>query len=94
MTPRPMKLPSKNRRLEASTVSIQENMDASACLTDQDVRAVFVEETEEIRLLRLVDRGQHVLWIEQGPYDAHQLDCAASFRVAVTSHLLNDDVHQ
>ena len=47
---------------------------------------------EEISLLRLVDAGQHVLGVQQGADDAHQLDRGA--HVCVADHALDDDVHQ
>lgn len=37
------------------------------------VHAMLVEKVEKVRLLRLVDGGQHVLWVHQEPQNATQL---------------------
>ena len=39
----------------------------------KDVNAVLVEVVEEVGLLALVDTGQHVLDVQQGSHDSHQL---------------------
>ena len=53
---------------------------------------MFVEMVEEVSLLRLVDASQHVLGVQEGADDAHQLDRGP--HVCVADHALDDDVHQ
>ena len=63
-------------------------------LTYEDMHAVLVEKVEEVCLLRLLRRGEHIFWVEEGPDDASQLNTVAHLGVVVTRHLLDDDVHQ
>ena len=56
------------------------------------VHAMFVEMIEEISLLRLVEAGQHVLGVQQGADDAHQLHGGP--HVCVADHALDYNVHQ
>ena len=67
---------------------------AAGVRTYEDVHAVFVKVVEEVGLLRFVDAGEHVLRVEEGPNDAHELDGAAHLGVGVADHLLNYHVHQ
>ena len=63
-------------------------------LTYEDMHAVLVEKVEEVSLLRLLRRGEHIFWVEEGPDDASQLNTISHLGVVVTRHLLDDDVHQ
>ena len=41
-----------------------------------------------------IDGGEHVLWVDQGPEQAHQLNSTSQLRVRVTDHLFYDHVDQ
>ena len=58
------------------------------------MHAVLVEEVQEVSLLRLVHRGQHVLRVEQHPNDVGELAGIAQSRILVAVHLLDDHVHE
>ena len=58
------------------------------------MHAVLVEIVQEIRLLRLVHRRQHVLRVQQHSDDVGQLNSVAHFRICVAVHLLDNYVHE
>ena len=50
-----------------------QNLREALLLTYEDMHAVLVEKVEEVSLLRLLRRGEHIFWVEEGPDDPHQL---------------------
>ena len=51
------------------------NNDCRDELTNKDMHAVFVEVVEEVCLLRLVDGGEHVFWVQQRPDNTESVSC-------------------
>lgn len=77
---------------KVSLISIISLVDFTS--TYEQMYAVLVEVVEKVLLLRLIDGGQHILWIYQYPENPHQLNCPTKFRVRVADHLFDYHVQQ